>query len=85
MELAILALQIVILVVVLIPHATVSYRHLAARRAGLRLEAGTLQRLNPAPLPEGHQWPQKADEFDGVWESWACRAHGELHARRRYL
>jgi hypothetical protein len=34
-------------------------------------------------LPEGHKWPPKFDEFDGVWESFVCRDCGQRFQRRR--
>lgn len=74
-----LALSLCLLVAVLLP----TLRHRAAAGHSLAADAATTPPASPTGLPEGHEWPEKADEFDGVWERWVCREHGESHLRRR--
>lgn len=67
-------------VVVLLTYPRIALRGKSVRPSSLP------PHLAPVPveaLPEGHKWPQKFDEFDGVMERFVCRDCGQSFLRRR--
>lgn len=73
-----LALIVLVLVVL-------AYPRMALRGKSVQPSNHPLHLLPPPveSLPEGHQWPQKFDEFDGVMERFVCRDCGQSFLRRR--
>jgi hypothetical protein len=76
-----LVLTSLVLVLLLVP----KIRHLPGPAEALVERLATTLPVPPEALPEGHWWPQKADEFDGVMERWCCRDPkcGQTFLRRR--
>jgi len=73
LDIAVLALQVLLLLVMLYhPHR---------KSIAVQMRPRFFAHKRPS-LPEGHNWPDWHDSHDGVFEKWVCRDCGAEHLRK---